>query len=93
MKSYASIDRIEGEYAVCEVELVDTINSKVLSAKYKETRMVDFSMNAITNCIGNIKEGDIIVVEQNDGIILVIYGKDEEEKQRRIDLLKSIMKK
>lgn len=93
MKSYASIDRIEGKYAVCEVELVDTINSKVLSSKYKETRMVDFSMNAITNCIGNIKEGDIIVVEQNDGIILVIYGKDEEEKQRRIDLLKSIMKK
>lgn len=93
MRSYASIDRIEGKYAVCEVELVDITTSKTLSAKDKNTNMVDFSMQAITNCIGSIKEGDILVVEQENGIILVIYGKDEEEKQRRINLLKEIMKK
>lgn len=93
MKSYASIDRIEGAYAVCEVELVDIMTSKMLPAKDKDTNMVDFSVQAIIDCIGNIKEGDILVVEQEDGRILVIYSKDEAEKQRRVDLLKAIMKR
>lgn len=93
MRSYASIDRIEGEYAVCEVELVDVDTSKILSAKEKNTDMVDFSVSAINNCVGQVCEGDILIVEQENGIILVVYGKDLEEKQRRIELLKSIIKR
>lgn len=93
MKSYVSIDRIEGEYAVCEVELVDTETSKILSAREKDTEMVDIPMQGLVDCIGEVAEGDIIVVEQENGIVFVAYGKDEEEKQRRVELLKSIMSK
>lgn len=93
MRSYASIDRIEGEYAVCELELTETTISRDLPAKDKDTIMVDFYMQEITDYLGDIKEGDILVVEQEDGTILFVYGKDEREKQRRIELLKSIMKK
>ena len=93
MRSYASIDRIEGEYAVCEVELVDTTESKTLSSKDKETNMVDILVQVIIDSVGKFLEGDILVVEQKDGEILIVYENDEEEKQRRIELLKSIMKK
>lgn len=93
MISYASIDRIEGEYAVCEVELVSTIKSNTLSAKDKETNMVDIPVKVIINSVGECMEGDILVVEQKEGEIIYIYEKDKEEKQRRTELLKSIMKK
>ena len=47
MRSYASIDRIEGEYAVLELELLDTNTSKITSFKEKETVMLDFYKDAI----------------------------------------------
>ena len=92
MKSYASIGEID-DYTVCEVELNDTDESKTLSAREKKTSMVEFNTQAIINCVGSISEGDILVVEQEEGRILVIYGKDEEEKQRRINLLRRLMAK
>lgn len=84
MRSYVAIDRIEGKYAVCEVELVDVDTSKIVEAKDKPTKRVYFLVESITNCIGTCKENDILIVEQECGTILVIYKKDDEEKQRRL---------
>ena len=93
MKCYASIDRIEGEFAVCEVELLPIEESAKLSFFEKETEMIDVQINRINEAYNDIKEGDIIVVESDNSNISHIYGKDEAEKQRRVKLLEEIMKK
>lgn len=92
MKSYASIDRVEGKFAVCEVELVPVEESPHLTPFEKETEMLDVHVEVITGVCGEIQEGDIIVVEYDDNPDLIhVYGKDEAEKQRRIKLLEEIM--
>lgn len=93
MRSYASVDRIEGEYTVLEVELLDTETSKITPFRDKETIMVDVLTETIKNVIEEFEEGDIIVLEHEGEIINTFYEKDDNEKQRRIDILKAIMKK
>ena len=93
MKSYASIDRIEGKWAVCEVELVSVEESINLDLFEKSTEMIDVEVDIITQTCDNITEGDIIVVEYDCNNVNIVYGKDNQEKQRRIELLKEIMKK
>lgn len=90
MKSYASIDRIEETFAVCEVEMIEIENSKPEDYSEKETEMINIILEKITARVGNIKEGDILVVEHDREEIKEIYYKDEEEKQRRIAVLKEL---
>jgi len=90
MKSYASIDRIEETFAVCEVEMIEIENSKAEDYCEKETEMINIILEKITARVGNIKEGDILVVEHNGEEITEVYCKDEEEKQRRIAVLKEL---
>ena len=92
MKSYSVIDRIERNFAVCEVELVSVEESLNLDISEKETLMMDIELDVITQICGNIQEGDIIIVEHNSNCVYNVYEKDEEEKQRRIQLLEKIIK-
>ena len=91
MKSYASVDRIEGKYTVLELELLDAQESKKVLFRDKETEMVDYLTDAIIQNVGEVNEGDILLVEHENGEISSIYQKDDEEKQRRIEEIKSIM--
>ena len=93
MKSYAAVDRIEGKYVVCEVELVKAKDSKRLRASEKETKMVDILLENVVSSIGEIQESDILVVEQEEGEVTNIYGKDDEEKERRAEIIRKIMEK
>ena len=87
MKSYASIDRIEEKFAVCEVEMIEIQNSNTKDYFEKETKMMNVILEKITDNIGNVKEGDILVVEHNGEEVTEVYCKDEEEKQRRIAVI------
>lgn len=91
MKSYASIDRIEGNFAVCEVEMLELENSKNVSNFDKETKMMDIPMEKFPNDMGEVKEGDILVVEHNDEEVTEVYDKDEKEKQRRIKAIQEML--
>lgn len=91
MKSYASIDRIEGKWAVCEVEFVPVEESPKLNVFEKETEMIDVQLNMVIQLCGDVEEGDIIVVEHDSTNVIDVYGKDETEKQRRVELLRKIM--
>lgn len=91
MKSYASIDEIEGKYTVLELELIDTQTSEMISFKDKETVMLDVLTDEIITSVGEISEGDILVIEHENGNLISIYNKDDEEKQRRIELLNTIL--
>lgn len=44
MKSYASIDRIEGDFAVCEVELIPVGESNPEDFATKPCEMMDVSL-------------------------------------------------
>ena len=88
MKSYASIDRIEGKFAVCEVELISVEERNAEEYVPFNTEFVDVSLENIPNSLGNVKEGDILVVEHDFKNIISIYYKDEMEKARRLELLR-----
>lgn len=91
MKSFASIDRINHNIAICEVENLAVEYSRTEDFAKKETIMMDISLDEIVSVVGTICEGDIIVTEHNGEAITKVYCKDDQEKQRRINCLNAIM--
>ena len=91
MRSYASIDKIEGKYAVCEVELVPVEESKANDFANKDCKTMEVFLQEVLDCVGDAKEGDILVVEHDRENVNLIYKNDEEEKERRLKVLRSIM--
>ena len=90
MKSYASIDSIEGKFAVCEVELLPVDESKPEDFTVKDTVMIDVLLQEIPASLGQVKDGDILVVEHDEESVISIYCKDDEEKARRLELFRRI---
>lgn len=93
MKSYASIDRFEGELAVCELELYDIESEEEIPIHKRKTTMIDLSKNAIEHYVGKVNEGDILLVENEDGKVVWIYRNDKKEKERRQEIIKGLMKR
>lgn len=90
MKSYASVDKIEGSIVVCEVELCPIEDSKTDDYTIKGVTMIEVPL---TMFYDNFEEGDIFVVEHDFRNISKIICKDDEEKQRRIDVIQNFMLK
>lgn len=88
MTSYASIDRIEGNWAICEVELLPFDESRPEDFAIKDTAMIDVLLDQFSD---NVEEGDIFVVEHDGENVTLIYYKDEKERFRRLELLKKII--
>ena len=55
-----------------------------------DTEFMDVSLKMIPISLGNVKDGDILVVEHDDKNISSIYYKDEMEKARRLELLREM---
>ncbi len=87
MKSYMTIDRIEGQFAVCELELISVEQSIEVDYWKRDTEMIDVP----TSMLEEPEQGDVFMVEHERETLYRIYGKDNEEKQRRIEALKAIM--
>ena len=88
MTSFASIDRIEGKNAVVEVELLPFEESRSSDFADKDTVMMNITLQQIPNDFGEVNEGDILVVEHDGENVSMVYYKDEEERTRRIELLR-----
>lgn len=88
MTSFANIDRIEGKFAVLEVEMLTFEESRADDFANKETVMMDITLQQIPSDFGEVNEGDILVVEHNGESVSLVYYKDEEERARRIELLR-----
>lgn len=86
MISYASIDRIEGAFAVCEVELIPFEESKPEDFKTKDTVMMDVPLHEFPTIFGDVKQGDVWVVKHDNENVNLIYYKDEEEMARRLKI-------
>lgn len=75
----ASIDRFEGDYAVCELEngqMIDILKSK-------------FNYDINEGDIINIE----IIYELGEISDIIVHDKNEEEKQRRLKAIKEKLKK
>ena len=83
MRSYLSVDRIENDYAVCELELIDIETSRQTDPWDRETQMVDIPIQFLND----VNEGDILQVEHCGEVIERIIGIDMEEKRRRVEIL------
>lgn len=88
MISYASIDRIEDKWVVCEVELLPFEESKPEDFAIKDTAMMDVCLELFFD---KVEEGDIFVVEHDGENVYFICNKDEKEKSRRQEILKNII--
>ncbi len=91
MKSYATIDHIEGDYAVCELELIEAQMSDSIDYFYHETTMIEIPMKLIAEKGIEISEWEILLVEHDGKTVTDIYEKSEEERIRRIDAFNKIM--
>lgn len=97
MISYATIDHFEGEYVVLEVEMHEIAESKTLSAREKETRIIDVKSDVFpskTKIFPYTKmefyEGDVILVEHDCEYVSKILKKDNAEKKRRIKRIRKL---
>ena len=89
MRSYAYVDSIEDKIVKCELELVSIENTSECD---RNTRvMVELSLEHISEQVDNVEESDILVVEHDSGNLISIYGKDDAEKQRRIEEMELIL--
>lgn len=89
MRSFACIDSIEDKIARCELELVPIEES--FQCDRDKRRMIELSFESISEKVENVEESDILVVEHENGEIITIYGKDNLEKQRRIEEFEAMM--
>lgn len=87
--SYASVDRIEGCYYVCEVELVPLAQRSADILEDNQITFIDIPTEK-ANKLLCIKEGDILIVEHNGTEVLSILGKSDSEKERRIQFLAAL---
>ena len=93
MRCFASIDRIEGKFAVSEVNvfLLEDEELQVIGHEMTDCPMADIPLQQIPDEIGEVNEGDILVVEYDGKNVTKVYCKDDEEKARRLKLLKEVM--
>ena len=92
MVSYASLERFEGDYAVCEVEQI-SIFFCFLEDFSKECYMADVpvSMFYERNISANV--GNVYSVEHDGSNVIDIIRLEEAETNRRIEWIKSIGRK
>lgn len=93
MKSYASVEEIDERFAACELEMIPVEESKTCDFAQKPTEMIDIPIGMVTSVVPDIKEGDIITVIHGCGVVSNVCGRDDAEKQRRVELIKSLLGK
>lgn len=91
MKSYASVERREDDFIVCEVEMISVDESKPEDFIRKDTTMYSFHTQEMMYDLDGVEEGDILVVEHDGDRIDFVYRKDEHEKQRRIEIIQQLL--
>ena len=86
MISYASLERIEGEYAVLEVEKLSVFAS-IVGDFSKECYMVDVPISFFYDKCISVKTGSVYSVEHDGKNVTEIIRLEEEETRRRIKWL------
>ena len=91
MTSFAPVYSIvDVAIIVCKVELYTLDENITIPFGRKKTKTMYIEVNEVPEEVGTVCQGDVLVVEQDGEQITQVLYKDENEKQRRIDYLKSL---
>lgn len=96
MRSYAAIDHSGPRVAVCEVENLETVESRP-DTLLKERLYLEIDVTMIQEAVGTFEDSDVLVVEHEGEVVTKIFSLDEMtehekgEKQRRLDYHASLM--
>ena len=90
MISFMSIDRMEENVAICEVENVPIEVSKSIKSFSVDSFMADVDFDLFLNRCLPIYEGNIYSVIHSEKKVIEVIKLEEEEKQRRIEILRSL---
>ena len=91
MRSYAVVDRIEGKFVVCEVETIEVERSYAETYYDHDVIMMDVPIDFFSKIEENVKSSDIFEVEHNKEEVQLVYCKNDEERQTRINVLEEIV--
>lgn len=91
MRSYAVVDRIEGKFVVCEVETIEVEKSYAETYYDHDAVMMDVSIELFSKIEETVKSSDIFEVEHNGEEVKIVYCKNDEERQNRINVLEEIL--
>ena len=89
--SYASLERVEGDYAVCEVEQLSIFYSKVGNFD-KECFMANIPLEKFIDSGVSILVGNVYSVEHDGKQVFRVVRLEKEETKRRQEWLKSLGK-
>ena len=90
IESYAAIDRIEDDYAVLEIESHSIKSNEGIPFPRRDCYMSDVLLATIINTIGQVKEGDVLVVKHDETNVIPVRFAPE-EKEARIEYLRSLI--
>lgn len=91
MISFASRCQVENNIVTLDVEIVEKEVRVFLRPYQIQSENMYMDLDKLTAVVGATVEGDILVVEHDGVEILNVLGKDELEKQRRIESLSQMM--
>ena len=89
MISYASLERFEGNFAVCEVEQLSILDS-IIGDFSKECYMADVPVNLFTEKGISLCVGNVYSVEHDGTHVIEVIRVEEAETVRRKEWLQSI---
>ena len=89
IESYASIDRIENDLAILEIESHSIETNQTIPFPRRDCYMADVPLEAFIS-LGEIHEGDVFVVKHDDTTVIPIRFAPE-EKDARIEFLKKLI--
>ena len=91
MLSYATIGRINSDFAVCEVELMPSIDARTTDFFCISCFTADVPIRLFTNKNLPIKEGFVYTVLHNGETVDDVVGIDDAEKRRRDAITNSLL--
>lgn len=91
MISYAARCQEENNIVTLDVEIVEPEVSKLLRPHQRDSTSMYVKLDELTEAVGETVEGDILIVEHDGVEVLHVFGKDDDEKQRRIEILRQMM--
>ena len=89
-ESYAAIDRIEDDYAVLEIELHSIKSNEEIPFPRRDCYMADVLLATLIKTLGQVKEGDVLIVQHDETQVIPIRLAPE-EKEARIEFLKKLI--
>lgn len=89
--SYASLERVEGDYAVCEVEQLSVLDSQIGDFN-KQCYMVNIPIEMFVNSGVSMLVGKVYSVVHDGPEVFKIIRIEKEETKRRKEWLKSLGK-